>query len=242
MIGASSRYPRSTEEKSALDKLQRGVYLNRDLSKGQKIKLSDVFFSIPLLPNKMRVSDFKENLEADKDYKSLEAINEHTTPLKNESEILKINILHEVKALLNKANIKLGFPNNVEFSHHYGFDRFREYGAVIFDIVNREYCKKIIVMLPRQKHPYHRHFIKEETFQILHGELEITINGNSSLLKPCDQVTIEREQWHKFQTLNGVVFEEISTTSFEDDSYYYDELISKTLRERRKTKIDDFNF
>ena len=44
-------------------------------------------------------------------------------------------------------------------------------------------------------------------------------------------------EWHKFSTVNGVVFEEISTTHYKNDSFYEDENINKAGLEKRKTKI-----
>jgi N-acetylneuraminate synthase len=44
--------------------------------------------------------------------------------------------------------------------------------------------------------------------------------------------------WHKFHTLDGAVVEEVSTTHYNDDSFYDDEQISRIPRERRKTQID----
>ena len=241
MLGASARYPAPALEKAAISNLQRGVYVNKDISASNAISNEDVFFAIPLLPNKLKISDYKPGIIAEKNYKALEPISELTHPSRDSEEIMRLKVLFEAKALLNQSKVSLGKPTKIEFSHHYGFERFREYGAIIFDIVNREYCKKIIVMLPRQKHPYHRHIKKEETFQVLYGELEITINGNSTKLFPGDYIVVEREKWHKFQTLNGVVFEEISTTSFDNDSFYDDEFISKLKREERKTIIDNFD-
>ena len=49
--------------------------------------------------------------------------------------------------------------------------RLREFGAVIVTCINREYAKKLVIQLPRQKHPYHFHKQKEETFQLLDGDM-----------------------------------------------------------------------
>ena len=48
----------------------------------------------------------------------------------------------------------------LEISHHYGLDKFFKYGLSMFTIVNREYCKKILVCLPSQIHPTQYHKIK----------------------------------------------------------------------------------
>jgi N-acetylneuraminate synthase len=44
--------------------------------------------------------------------------------------------------------------------------------------------------------------------------------------------------WHQFQTGIGVIFEEISTTHFDGDSYYEDKDINRLDRSTRKTIVD----
>ena len=95
-------------------------------------------------------------------------------------------------------------------------------------------------MLPRQKHPYHFHKLKEETFQLLFGDLEIELEGKRSKLKLGDTFLIKPGQWHKFHTLAGVIFEEVSTTHYNNDSFYADEQINRMKREDRKTKIPNW--
>ena len=97
--------------------------------------------------------------------------------------------------------------------------------------------KKIIIQLPRQKHPYHFHKKKEETFQILSGDLEVEKDGNPQFLVAGDLFLIEPNKWHKFSTLSGTIFEEISTTHFDNDSIYQDEYIANLPREERKTVV-----
>jgi hypothetical protein len=43
--------------------------------------------------------------------------------------------------------------------------------------------------------------------------------------------------WHKFDSLHGAIFEEISTTHYNDDSFYEDQRIARLPRERRKTEL-----
>ena len=74
--------------------------------------------------------------------------------------------------MLNKAKIVLSSEFEIEVSHHYGIENYREYGALIITCINREYCKKLLVVLPNQKHPNHYHKLKEETFQVLSGTLK----------------------------------------------------------------------
>ena len=110
---------------------------------------------------------------------------------------------------------------------------------MIVNVINREYCKKLVIQMPRQKHPYHFHRKKEETFQVLHGEVEVEKEGNPTRLRSGDLFLVERGKWHKFSTLDGVIFEEISTTHDNGDSIYEDEAISAMPRFARKTLISD---
>ena len=116
----------------------------------------------------------------------------------------------------------------------------REFGCLIITCFNYEYAKKLILLLPRQKHPYHFHKKKEETFQILHGDLKAEIDGNPINLKNGDICTVKVNHWHKFQTSNGVIFEEISTKHFNDDSFYKDNKIANLERSKRKTLLKNW--
>jgi quercetin dioxygenase-like cupin family protein len=146
--------------------------------------------------------------------------------------------VHEVKALLNYAGVTLSSEFQTEYSHHYGAANFRSVGAVLISVINREYCKKVIVQLPGQSHPSHYHKRKEETFLVLWGELDIRVDGRDKTLKPGDTLTVLPGVWHSFSTETGCVFEEISTTHFANDSVYRDEAINRLKSEERKTRVD----
>ena len=53
----------------------------------------------------------------------------------------------------------------------------KKLAVLIINVVNREYCKKLIVLLPGQKHPEQYHNIKEETFVVLYGDVALTLDG-----------------------------------------------------------------
>ena len=158
-------------------------------------------------------------------------------PPESDVKVLKTAV-HEVKALLNFARIQLGSEFAVEYSHHYGIAKFRETGVVIIDCINREYCKKILVQLPGQSHPAHFHKRKEETFQVLWGELHTELDGRHKVLQPGDTQLVMPGVWHRFWTETGCVFEEVSTTHFNNDSVYRDPEINKLERSSRKTVVD----
>lgn len=235
--GGEERAPSSAKEIQSLRSLMRGVYAKRAIQKGEPVKREDVFFAMPLQEAQLCSGEWKDGLVAEQDYVQKAPLKETMAQLRASDEEYLSQILLQAKGMLNSARIVFSGNLSIEISHHYGLDRFREFGVVIIDCINREYCKKIMVQLPRQKHPYHYHKRKEETFQLLSGDLEIEINGKRHQLSPGDYILVEPEKWHKFHTLDGAIIEEISTTHYNDDSFYEDEKIARLPREKRKTKV-----
>ncbi|MCG6878087.1 MAG: N-acetylneuraminate synthase family protein, partial [Deltaproteobacteria bacterium] len=238
--GSARRAPASPKEIDSLCSLKRGVYARKDLQEGDRLEPDKVFFAMPLQAGQLESGEWKSFFEADKTYAAEESISETVLTRERTQEDLLHQILLQVKGMMNEARIALGKEDQIELSHHYGLDRFREFGAVIIDCINRSYCKKLILQLPRQKHPYHYHAKKEETFLVLHGDVDIEVDGNRRTFHPGDSLVVHPDEWHKFQTSNGVIIEEISTTHYNDDSFYEDKLIAKLPRQKRKTSIDNW--
>lgn len=224
----------SQAEIDSLNSLMRGVYLKHDVKKGDVLNREDVFFAMPNHDKQMTSGEFFEGVVASKDYKANEELHE-TKPVTDTN--LARSVIHDVKGMLYEANIYLGDTFEAELSHHYGMKHFRQFGAVIISIVNREYCKKLIAVLPGQQHPDHMHKVKEETFQLLYGDLEVVVDGEEREMKPGDIQTVLRGQMHSFSSRTGAVFEEISTTHVKNDSYYEDAVIAKKDLMERKTKV-----
>lgn len=226
----------SVAEKESIDSLRRGVYLKKNLKIGATVKPEDVYFAMPFIEGQLESGRWKDgtviNVNASKDA-PLMAEN-ISVPAPSPISVLK-SAVHEVKALLNEASVELNSNFQLEFSHHYGMENFREVGALIINCINREYCKKIIVQLPGQKHPVHYHKRKEETFQILHGVLETEVDGRRRTLHPGETALVQPGVWHRFWTDTGCVFEEVSTTHYNNDSVYNDRRINEMQREQRKT-------
>jgi N-acetylneuraminate synthase len=222
----------SQEELDSLNSLMRGVYLRKPVKKGDPIMNEDVFFAMPCNDKQMNSGDFAEGLIAGKDYEENEELHEK----KKITDIgLVRNVVHDAKGMLYEAGIALGNDFEVELSHHYGMQHFRQIGAIIISVINREYCKKLLVILPGQKHPTHYHNVKEETFQLLYGDLSIIIDGTEKTMKPGDIQTILRGEKHSFTSVKGAIFEEVSTTHIKNDSYYEDAKIRSLDPIERKT-------
>lgn len=229
------RYKFPKEESSSLKSLSRGVFAFKKIKKGESIDNSNTFLAIPTVEGQLLPSDMSK-------YKEFFAASD----IKPDSPILNTNIktvevrnkitsiITNVKNMLNDARIIL--PNKVSFelSHHYGLENFDKTGAVIINCINRAYCKKLLMLFPNQKHPAHLHKIKEETFQVLYGDMALTVDGATKNYKAGDIELVKRGQLHSFSTKNGVIFEEISTEHIASDSYYEDE----TIKENKKRKTN----
>ena len=99
--------------------------------------------------------------------------------------------------------------------------------------MDRDYCKKLIGVLPGQKHPEQFHKQKEEIFHVLYGDLQLTLDDTFKEVSPGEVVTIKAGVRHSFTTIGGCVIEEISTTHIKEDSYYLDDVIMQN--KNRKT-------
>ncbi len=227
----------AVDEQQSLHSLMRGVYANHDLHKGQLLTKDKVFFALPCEKNQITSGEFKENILCENDYTKNAPI---TEKIKESSSAKMRGYIHRIKAMLNEANITVGDNFELEISHHYGVENYGEYGVAIISIVNRQYCKKLLIVLPNQKHPLHLHKRKEETFQVLYGNLDVHLEANDLHLQTGELLTVLPNQYHNFSSLNGCVFEEISTTHYKDDSYYFDEEISRKDPMERKTILKEW--
>jgi sialic acid synthase SpsE/quercetin dioxygenase-like cupin family protein len=232
----SGRPPASEKELSDLRRFKRGVFANRNIKKGEVVKREDVFFAFPCSDGQILANDMSKYTQfvAEKDFSVNESVNHDQTKQSNLRQGI-YEIVQNVKSFLSESNVVYPGEADLEISHHYGLEHFYEVGITMITVVNREYCKKLIIALPGQSHPEQFHKQKEETFVVLHGDVELTLDGVTSSLNKGDVVTIEPGVRHKFNTLSGCVIEEVSSTHYVNDSFYTDENISKN--KNRKTFI-----
>jgi sialic acid synthase SpsE/quercetin dioxygenase-like cupin family protein len=239
LCGPVARPSTSEAEKAALVGLRRGIYARRELPAGTTPVRSDLYFCMPCEDGQLHSGEFRDGMRLLRDVPKDGPLMSETVQQPTEPEYLVLKrALHAVKAMLNEAKISLDTEFRVEYSHHQGVRRFPQVGCLLIECVNREYCKKLLVQLPGQAHPVHYHQRKEETFQVLHGELDMEIDGRHRRLRPGETALVLPGVWHRFWTDTGAIVEEISTTHFKNDSYYRDpEIQAKTL-EQRKTKVE----
>ncbi len=223
-------------EITSLRSLRRGVYANRLIRANEQIAAQDTFLAIPVQENQITANDQSKYTEfyATEDIQPNAPLLNSNTRQSNARELVG-GIVQRVKEILNKSNVPIPPKVDLEISHHYGIERFDQSGLVMITIVNREYCKKMIIMLPGQSHPEQLHKQKEETFHILWGDVWIMLDGKEKLCKAGEVVVIERGVKHSFHSDRGVVIEEISSTHYVNDSFYSDAAIMKN--KSRKTLL-----
>lgn len=233
---AGERHPAMEAERASLQSLRRGVYVSRAFGPGETIGNDDVYFAFPPEPRQVTANEWSKyaHFEARHAIPPDGAVTAANAARSDQREHVW-EIVQRVRAALADGNIVVPGKAELEISHHYGLERFDEAGLVMITIVNREYCKKLIVMLPGQTHPEQHHRVKEETFVVLHGEMVVALDGVERSLKRGDVVTVARGVRHRFETSEGVVFEEISSTHHSNDSFYTDPAIA--ANPNRKTYL-----
>ena len=222
-----SRLPENLAEKASLRSLRRGVYARRDIQAGETVRREDVYFAFPPEEGQITTNDWSK-------YASFTA----QAPIARDVALSATNTQYvdvrskvwdaaqRVKALLAESRIVVPGGVDLELSHHYGIERSDEVGLTMLTVVNRGYCKKLLVSLPNQAHPEQFHRQKEETFHVLFGQVDITLDGQTRTYSPGDVVNVEPGVRHAFVSSTGCIIEEISSTHYVNDSYYTDEAIS----------------
>jgi sialic acid synthase SpsE len=221
------RHTFGISEISSLLSLRRGVFANRDLKQGEKIDRADLLIAVPTSENQITANDLSKYTQfyAETDILANQPL--LTGNIKKvETRDRIYQIMEQLKVVLRESRVVVPHQLDFEISHHYGIDRFEEVGATIISYLNREYCKKLIVVLPGQVHPEQYHQLKEETFIIQYGEMELVLDDVARICRPGDIITVERGVRHKFSSQTGAVIEEISSTHYRDDSYYTDPAIA----------------
>ena len=237
MLGAKDSWEVVNDsEQEALRGLRRYAFVKGEISQGSRIDPKNVFFAIPGQPGQMQANDLGK-------YESFVA----TSTIKKNEPILLSNVAHssaekKVFAIRDSA-LKLirdsgvSIPRNavLEISHHYGLEKFDEFGVCMITVINRGYCKKLLLLLPGQTHPPMFHKQKDETFFLVYGDAKLLLDHSEVTFNLGDTAVIPPNRIHAMSSLNGAIIEEVSSTHILDDSFYLDETI--TQNSSRKTFV-----
>lgn len=233
------RVPMTEKEEKDLRSLRRAVFSREDIITGERINPEKVFYAIPSSEQQLLANDMSKytHYYAQKDFKKNDPILLKDLRVVDTREKLKEIVYSNIKPSLINANLALPKIVDLELSHHYGLDRFYEYGCSMIDVINRDYCKKFIILLPGQKNPTHFHKQKEESFIISYGNISVNIDGMEREYKRGEVVLVNRGAKHSFSSKNGGIFEEISTTHYKNDSFYEDDKIMQNPERKTHVKL-----
>ncbi len=228
MGNMNTRYPAPAGEAQALRDLARGAFVKNAVAAGEVVDPQNVFFAMPNVTGQLVAQDFSKYAQ----YLAIEAIPAsgalmaaNVTAANTRQAVLAI--VHDVKALIKKSKVQVPGQCELEISHHYGIKNFRENGLTAITVINRDYCKRLLVALPGQKHPEQWHNQKNETYHILYGNVTVDLEGKHTDHAANDIITIPHGLKHSFWTKHGAVIEEVSTSYAKGDSWYTDESIMK---------------
>jgi sialic acid synthase SpsE/quercetin dioxygenase-like cupin family protein len=221
------RRPILEKEIADIEPLYRGVFASRDIKKGEKITEKDCFLAMPNTHGQL----LARQLSKYSDYFAKTDIARNAALMLEDLQFKDLRakvrkIVNDLRALLKKRRIALPSYVDLEISHHHGMDRFHESGAVLIYIINRAYSKMLVIMFPGQSYPRHSHRLKDETYHLLHGDLEVEVDGETNRLKAGDVLSINRGTPHSFKTASGAIIEEVSTTYVQGDSIYEDPVVN----------------
>ena len=228
----------SETQQAALRSLKRGIYFSRDMSKGAKILEEDIYFCMPVqqLENDFHfdashVSDIIGKITE-------KSVNKNSTvrlsDISGPSEESSLELIRsKISKILQMASIPYG-DEELEISCHFGLGNFENTGCGIINRINREYCKKLIIVLPGQSHPTHKHIQKEECFELLYGDCTVKLGDEIIPLQKGKPLLVPRGITHSFKSNEGCVVEEISTTHIKGDSIYNDPTINQLPLDKRK--------
>ncbi len=147
------------------------------------------------------------------------------------------SMLDRARALIDQSHVVLPKESEVKIYHHKGIENFAEVGAIFISVVQHDYCKFIVVMLKGQTYPVHYHRIKDESYFILHGELKVTIEDETTKLSKGELINVPRRFTHSFSTDTGCVFEEVSTAYLNNDSVYEEAEVANVSKDKKVTVL-----
>jgi len=225
------------KQRQKLNTFKRGAYLTKPVKAGDIITRDILSFYMPIKDdNHITAFDCEKYTRfiAQKEMCKNEDLSWNSVEAYSVKEQLQ-EIHDKVQTILQDSHIHYHKPTQIEISHHYGLDKFGRYGMSILNIVNEEYCKKLLIIFSGQENPFHYHKIKKETFCILAGKVDIYVNDKKYNLTPGDTLTIKPGDKHKIFGNSNAIIEEISSTHKASDSFYIDEHINNNYD--RKTLI-----
>lgn len=105
----------------------------------------------------------------------------------------------------------------------FGLGDFRTIGETEFWIANETesgYCGKFLFLFEGQRCPCHYHKVKHETFFILKGKLEMTVDDQPQVMNIGDKLVMPTGVRHTFLAIEPTLVLEVSMPSTEQDNFF----------------------
>jgi len=114
--------------------------------------------------------------------------------------------------VITKQDLEKSFNNEIKIVP-------KEWGEEQWIVNNEKYCGKKMHIKQGYYCSYHMHKIKEETFYVLEGELEVVHNGGYLQVETGETLHIKPGSYHSFRALKDTIFFEFSTHHLNEDNY-----------------------
>lgn len=136
-----------------------------------------------------------------------------------DSALLREKVLNRI------AEMGVALPPGEPMMFDFGLGDFSAIGETEFWIANEEthgYCGKYMFMFAGQRCPEHMHKEKHETFFIVKGTVEMTVEGKTFEMLPGDVLPLDTSTRHTFKAVTDCLILEISKPSIIADNYFSD--------------------
>ena len=115
----------------------------------------------------------------------------------------------------------------------FGLDKFAKVGLIEYWIANEiqaGYCGKYLFLFDGQRCPFHDHQQKHETFFVVKGKVQMTVDGNNRIMNEGDVLAMPPGQKHSFAGIGNALVLEISTPCHVNDNRFHDPAIADWLK------------
>jgi quercetin dioxygenase-like cupin family protein len=115
----------------------------------------------------------------------------------------------------------------------FGLGEWDRVGLSTFIVANNEkfgYCGQFMFQFAGQTCPMHHHRKKHETFFIVKGRVEMTVDGKTWVMEQGDVYVMNQHARHRFMAVEDALILESSMPDIADDSIFDDERINELIR------------
>ncbi len=225
------------KQKESIKKLLRGSFAKKNIEQNRKIQKDDFYYAFPSNTDSIKCLKNFEFLTARESIKIDAALTQNNAICEINYDGLIQDAILKLRIFLQKNNFSINHYNYINLSYQNGLDKFYSVGSCFIDCSKPPFIKKIIIMLPGQGHPSHKHIDCSELYSMISGDLTLMIDDKIVYLKEGQQIVLNKNEYHGFSTVNGAIFEEISYVENRTKSEYKNDEINRINRSKRVTYI-----